>query len=242
MSSLSAVSAVWLLAALALILPPAALGQTPIGDSIARQSSDSTPAASDSAVNPGPPTADTLAPSPGSDTTSEADTTRSTTDTLRPSQDSAAPTDGLDTARSADTARTPAGNRPGSAGGAVPPPAPVDSILAAACRKSDGATIARDLLVVVFAPETGPEERADAARSVNGKLAGSPEPGVYYVLLPNGGGEASLRAASDQLSLVPAVREVGSRACPPPAPTAPPAAPAQSPPAARPDSQAPASR
>jgi hypothetical protein len=94
--------------------------------------------------------------------------------------------------------------------------------MSAACAGS--AALARDLLVVVFAPEAGARERTAAAKSVGGTLLGpaSPgEPGVYYLRVPAGGNEFELRHASDQLILLPQVRQVGSRACPRPPPSAP---------------------
>jgi hypothetical protein len=91
----------------------------------------------------------------------------------------------------------------------------VDSVLSAACGGSTGSTtIARNLLVVVFAPEAGPAERAAAAKSVDGKLVGSPAPGAYYLQVPARGQEHLLRAAADQLVQLAYVRQVGSRACP----------------------------
>ena len=102
---------------------------------------------------------------------------------------------------------------------ATPPTAPGDSILSAACSGPAGAaTVARDLLVVVFAPEAGAPERATAAKSVDGTLLGpvtSGEPGAYYLRVPSGGEEYRLRVAADQLILLDMVRQVGSRACPP---------------------------
>jgi hypothetical protein len=95
--------------------------------------------------------------------------------------------------------------------------APVDSILRKACRGSGGsATLARDLLVVVFAPEAGRAERAALVREVRGKLLGpvSSEPGAYYLRVPTGGQEHRLRAAADELVRSGLVRQVGSRACP----------------------------
>ena len=96
------------------------------------------------------------------------------------------------------------------------PAAPVDSVLSAACGGAAGSTtIARNLLVVVFAPEAGSAERAAAAKSVDGKMLGSAEPGAYYLQIPARGQEHLLRAAADQLVQLGYVREVGSRACPP---------------------------
>jgi hypothetical protein len=95
-----------------------------------------------------------------------------------------------------------------------------DSILRVAC--GSGAvgsitapgSVAQDLLLVVFAPRAGAAERAAAARTVNGKLIGQLEPGSYYLRVPTRGSEAGLRIAANQLSLLPQVRQVGSRACP----------------------------
>ena len=93
--------------------------------------------------------------------------------------------------------------------------APRDSILDMACSGAAGPrTIARDLLVVVFAPDATAEERATASATVRGKVVGSPEPGRFYLRVPTKGDEYRLRAAADQLSLLPQVRRVGNRACP----------------------------
>jgi hypothetical protein len=129
-----------------------------------------------------------------------------------------------DTTRSKpDTIRLPAAADSSRSATAVQP-TPVDSVLSAACSDPGAGTIAQGLLVVLFAPEAGSRERAAAARSVRGKLLSSPEPGVYYIRLRPGGGEAGLRAAADELSRMPDVRQVGSRSCPMPSPanTAPP--------------------
>jgi hypothetical protein len=99
--------------------------------------------------------------------------------------------------------------------------APVDSILKKACGSSGGsATLARDLLVIVFAPEAGRADRATLVKEVRGKLLGpvSSEPGAYYLRVPTGGQEHRLRAAADELVRSGLVRRVGSRACPSPAP------------------------
>ena len=95
--------------------------------------------------------------------------------------------------------------------------APVDSVLRKACRSSGGsATLARDLLVIVFAPEAGRADRAALVREVSGKLLGpvSSEPGAYYLRVPTQGQEQRLRAAADHLVHSGLVRQVGSRACP----------------------------
>ncbi|HEY9013859.1 MAG TPA: hypothetical protein VIM84_02200, partial [Gemmatimonadales bacterium] len=101
--------------------------------------------------------------------------------------------------------------RPGASG------AEADSILVAACgRLKGGASVAPDLLVLLFAPEATRDERAAVARSVNGKLLGavSSEPGAYYLRVPTGGEEYKLRAVADRLIRSPVVRQVGSRTCP----------------------------
>ena len=127
----------------------------------------------------------------------------------------------VDSVASRDTSRSDlsdsaiAAGKPDSTGAAVATaPAPIDTILGAACGGSEGSgTIARDLLVIVFESDAGARERAAAARSVNGKLIGQAEPGAYYLRVPPGGGEVGLRVAADRLSLLPQVRQVGSRAC-----------------------------
>jgi hypothetical protein len=140
-----------------------------------------------------------------SDTTSASDTTEANDTTTLPDT-----TQAQDTAPARDTTARPAASAE-----------PGDSILIAAC--SGGATVARDLLVVVFAPEATDEERTAAAESVEGKLlrpVSSSEPGAYYLRVPSGGGEFGLRAAADELIQLAPVRQVGSRACPPPSATA----------------------
>lgn len=172
--------------------PPAVAGQV--------TASDTTGAAADSQTAP----SDTAGPSvnsvPGadtaSDTTSAADTTTS-----------GDPTASSDTTAVGDT----------TAGSATATAEPGDSILNAAC--SGSVTVARDLLVIVFAPEAGKGERAAAAESVGGKLlgpVGSGEPGAYYLRVPSEGDEYRLRTVADQLIQQANVRQVGSRACPPP--------------------------
>ena len=91
-----------------------------------------------------------------------------------------------------------------------------DSILVGACSGPSPATVARDLLVIVFGTSVGAGKRAAAARSVNGKLLGpvTGEPDAYYLRVPGGGRESRLRAAADELIQLPQVRQVGSRACP----------------------------
>jgi hypothetical protein len=97
-------------------------------------------------------------------------------------------------------------------------PEPTDSILSAACGAGGSTAVARDLLVIVFAPEARAAERAAVAKTVDGKLLGSVtsgEPGAYYLRVPSGGDEYRLRLAADRLILLDMVRQVGSRRCPP---------------------------
>jgi len=199
MSLHSTFLAAWLLGLSLLMVPRVTSGQAPASDSTAVKP-DIQPALSDSGPTTGasPASSDT-AQRAHPDSASKTDSTRATSDTAHPPG-----------ARKATTSDT-----------ATPPAAPRDSILGAACSGPAGpATVARDLLVVVFAPEAGAAERAAAARKVDGKLLGrvtSGEPGAYYLRLPSGGGgeEYRLRAAADQLILLDKVRQVGSRACPP---------------------------
>jgi hypothetical protein len=97
-------------------------------------------------------------------------------------------------------------------------PEPVDSILSAACGTAGSTAVARDLLVIVFAPEARAADRATVAKTVDGRLLGSVAsggPGAYYLRVPSGGNEYRLRVAADRLILLDMVRQVGSRTCPP---------------------------
>jgi hypothetical protein len=178
-----------------LIAPPAASAQAATDTTAPARSDTTARARSDSLAARG-------------DTASLAG--RDTTDTLSRSRSDSV----LDSLRTAPAA-------PGRGGAARArsdsvPAAPVDSVLSAACGGAAGSTtIARDLLVVVFAPEASPAERAAAAKSVDGKMLGSAEPGAYYLQVPARGQEHLLRAAADELVQLGYVREVGSRACPP---------------------------
>ena len=191
----------WLLGLSLLMVPRATFGQAPASDSTAVKS-DSQPPLADSGQTTGaaPAYSDTVLQRAHPDSVSKTDSTRTASDTAHPP--------GAGKAAASDTATRPA--------------APRDSILGAACGGPAGpATVARGLLVVVFAPEAGAAERAAAAKSVHGTLLGrvtSGEPGAYYLRVPSGGGgeEYRLRAAADQLILLDKVRQVGSRACPPP--------------------------
>lgn len=188
-----------------LISPPPATGQVPASDSAA-------PAASDSVQPSGasPLPSDSVRVQPGRGSAPTADTAQTSSDTILQSGGRSA--GALDTA-SADTA---------AADTTTAPTTSADSILSAACSDpGDGTTIARDLLVIVFAPEAGAGERAAAAESVDGRLLGlapSGQPGAYYLEVPSGGEEHRLRAAADQLILLGTVRQVGARACPRAAP------------------------
>jgi hypothetical protein len=198
-----------------LFVPPRMLCQEPASDSSPKAVSDSQAALTDSVQGIGAPrpTLDTLRPVQ-SDTPGEANPP-ATPDSLRPSGT-------IDTSKAnTDTTK---GN-PGTARKAdssAASSAPRDSVLIAACSTPSGsASVARDLLVVVFAPEAGKRERAAAAKSVAGKLLGpvSSEPGAYYLRVPAEGQEFRLRVAADQLIQLAQVKQVGSRACPPPSPT-----------------------
>ena len=125
-----------------------------------------------------------------------ADSTRAGSDTVRPK-----------TPGSSTTPATPAAR-----------PEPVDSILSAACGAPGSRAVARDLLVIVFAPEAKAADRATVAKTVDGRLLGSATsagPGAYYLRVPSGGNEYRLRVAADRLILLDMVRQVGSRTCPP---------------------------
>ena len=189
----------------------AALGQTSAPDSAAQSSSESQPGRADSASIPATtavdtPTANPGNPLPGDSLGSAADSTRAGT------RDSAAARP--DSSRAASDSSRKAQPRDSTRSTVAPPPPPADSILTAACGGTGSTGIAEDLLVVLFAPDARARQRAAIAKSVKGKLVSSAEPGLYYVRLPSGGGEAGLRAAADQLSRMAEVRQVGSRACP----------------------------
>jgi hypothetical protein len=184
----------WLLGLGFLIVPPATSAQLPASDSTPQASSDSQPAVTDSMQKSGASQAasDTMLP----DSALAADSTRAASDTVRPKAPGGATTSAT----------------------AEAPTEPADSILRAACSGPTGSTaVARDLLVIVFAPKTTAAERAAVAKTVDGSLLGSvtSEPGAYYLGVPSGGDEYQLRVASDRLIRLDLVRQVGSRACPP---------------------------
>jgi hypothetical protein len=197
-----------------LIVPPAA-GQTATTDTTGRLQSDSQSTLPDSAILPTPAESD----SPGvrSDTLSGADTVGSARDSVRALQGRSATGRPDSTRLRSDTAHSSPGGDSSRSTTAELAPALRDTVLGKACGSSDSpSTVAQDLLVVMFGPGVEGRERAAVARSVGGKLLNSPESGVYYIRLRPGGGEAGLRAAADQLSQKPEVRQVGSRSCPSP--------------------------
>jgi hypothetical protein len=142
------------------------------------------------------PAASDSQPASHSDSALAADSTRAGSDTVRPK------TPGSSTTPATAAAR----------------PEPADSILTAACGGAGSAAVARDLLVIVFAPEATAADRATVAKTVDGRLLGSVSSGGYYLRVPSGGNEYRLRAAADRLILLDMVRQVGSRTCPPPPP------------------------
>jgi hypothetical protein len=227
MSLYSIIPATLLLGLSYLIVPPAVLGQS--------STSDTTPAdnqrtQADSAWVTGVyHPADTTAQR---DTISGRDTTRAASDTI-PGGAVDTMTTSLDTSRTAGPDTVPSatdtvGSDTSTIGSSGTAPArrtdtasaaaaPADSILSDACDGSgEGSTIAPDLLVVVFAPQVSPGERAAVAEAVDGKLLGPVigQPGAYYIRLPPGSEEPGLRAAADELIRLTQVRQVGSRSCP----------------------------
>lgn len=197
--------------------PPWMVCQEPASDSVSAAASDSFPVLTDSVQRPGTPqaTLDTLQPVQ-SDTPGGSDRPLAGPDSLRPQENPDTTKGNADTTGKTDSSSKKADS---SATSSAPPR---DSILIAACTHPSGsASIARDLLVVVFAPDADKRERAAAAESVAGKLLGpvSSEPGAYYVRVPTDGEEYRLRAAADELAQQAPVQRVGSRACPTPSPS-----------------------
>ena len=195
MSVHSTFPATWLLG-LSLFVALPASGQVPASDSAAPAASDSVETTEASSAS-----SDSIRRRTDQDSVSRADSARAASDTV--------PQAGTRSPPAADTTRAET---------ATAPTAPSDSILSAACSGPSGpVTVARDLLVIVFAPEAGAAERATAARSVDGRLLGlapSGQPGAYYLSVPVGGQEHRLRAVADQLIQSDMVRQVGARACP----------------------------
>ena len=150
MSLLSTLPATWLLGLGFLIVAPDLAGQVPASDTLPKTASDSQRTLGDSGQ--------------------KTDTAKATADTAKAASDTVQRA-GPDSASKSDSNRaSPAG----PAGTAGQPAAPPDSIMSAACAGS--AALARDLLVVVFAPEAGARERTAAAKSVGGTLLGPASP------------------------------------------------------------------
>ena len=142
------------------------------------------------------PAASDSQPASHRDSVLAADSSRPASDTVRPKTPGSSTTPGTTATR----------------------PQPADSILKAACGAAGSTAVARDLLVIVFAPEASAADRTAVARTVEGTLLGSVtsgEPGAYYLRVPSGGDEYRLRVAADRLILLDMVRQVGSRTCPP---------------------------
>jgi hypothetical protein len=145
------------------------------------------------------------------------DTSAARPDSLRPDSlrpDSLRP-DSLrpDSARrDTSAAGSTSSGAPAPAADPPPPPAPVDSVLAAACRESGGDP--PDLLTVVFRPTATEAERQQAARDVGGILLGQSRhqaPGAWYIQAPGSGINPLI---ADRLIRLPPVLEVGATRCP----------------------------
>ncbi len=90
--------------------------------------------------------------------------------------------------------------------------APVDSILAAACREAPPGRPAPGLLTVVFRAGTPDTARVAAAREVSGTLAGMTASGEDYVRLSPESGPLVVAAA--RLIRLPPVTSVSEKSCP----------------------------
>lgn len=102
--------------------------------------------------------------------------------------------------------------RPDSAPAAAAlPPAPADSVLAAAC--ADGGSLAADLLVVLFTATVTEADRLELAKVAGGKLAGPADavrPGAWYLRVPNADLDPTV---ADRVIRFPTVQEVGPAPC-----------------------------
>jgi hypothetical protein len=164
-----------------------------------------------------------IGPTASSAQVSASDSSARATPDSQPARSDSTRSSGADSASAADSAAATSDSvrsKPPSATAsdtAATHTEPVDSILIAACRGAGSTAVARDLLVIVFAPEATAAERTAVAKAVDGSLLGSvtSEPGAYYLRVPSGGDEYQLRVAADRLILLDMVRQVGSRACPP---------------------------
>ena len=104
-----------------------------------------------------------------------------------------------------------------------PPPAPVDPVVARACRDAGAGESAPDLLGIVFIRASSPESRDEVITAVGGKrLSGTAEDELQYVQVAAGGSEFRLRAIADKLIRFREVSEVGPVTCPAPLPAPPP--------------------
>jgi hypothetical protein len=90
--------------------------------------------------------------------------------------------------------------------------APVDSILAAACRETLPGRPAPGLLTVVFRPGTPDTARIGAAKAISGTLSGTTASGEEYVRLSPESGPLVLAAA--RLIELPPVTSVSEKSCP----------------------------
>jgi hypothetical protein len=90
--------------------------------------------------------------------------------------------------------------------------APVDTILATACRAAPAGKPAPGLLTVVFRAGTAESARVAAAREVGGTLAGMTASGEEYVRLSPESGPLVVAAA--RLIRLPPVTSVSEKSCP----------------------------
>jgi hypothetical protein len=121
--------------------------------------------------------------------------------------------------------------------------APPDTTLLRACEGATAGSSAPDLLAVAFRAGTVEREKAAAAKTVHGTLAGPTAEGEEYVRVPADG--PALTVVADRLIREGPVTRVSLAPCPPPATQAAPALPAVAPtappPAAAPGATPPAS-
>jgi hypothetical protein len=82
--------------------------------------------------------------------------------------------------------------------------------------------VAQDLVVVVFGPEVGADERAATIKRAGGVLLPRPDAAddSYYVRLHGADGQQA-QALVDHLIQLPQIRSVGLAPCPPPPPPSP---------------------
>lgn len=128
--------------------------------------------------------------------------------TARPQSDSAAP----GTARPDSAAPGTGTAESGAAAAKAVPPAPMDSVLAAACGESRGS--APDLLVVTFRPTSTETERDSIAREVGGTLLGMTfhtMPPGWFLRVSEG---AAVGSVADRLILLAPVLGVSTTTCP----------------------------